>query len=851
MNNYDNQKYGKRIENYQNYQKNPNKINFYHDNTYKKRDNSAILRRAINKRYKEDINKNNTKSNDLYNEEDDEYDSNNPYKNNDKYNNNEEDENFRNNNQYNFNNINNVYNSNYNSYNNFIYTDNSNYNSNINSNYSSSPNYNSNNNYSYYDEYSNSNSNSNNINNNIHYDKSLLNRINHKKNKNININMNMNLNNYYSTHISKDNIYDEFIIDYKSGINPNQNQTRNSLSRFNTQSHYVPNQNPSSMNNTNYERAMALNNNNYNRGIYKTSNYRSNNNIHNTINQGHIKNSPYGDKAIDYNIPYQKRKINNYTYNPKKIAMMNKSNNNFNNKYNKYTEKYYYRNQSSNASDDAFMESRQNNSNFKTVELSNNFDRSYGGLNDDYNNYDNDIGLGYKDIDSDPFQKTYNMRNNYMQEAQRRYLIRQNFINRINEFTNHFSKYCVLYYYKVVVKLFKYLKENKNKNKNKNKYNIKNPKKNIMNKNKKNLTIKNKPISENKSFSTNRTNYHKYLNKPAETEPKNNKIPYNKNKTNIIIERIKSSNESRSPESKEQTEMYRNLNELSKKFEVISNRRNRLSSNNSFRRNMNDLSFNSENKSIYRNSVEKNKEKWEKTISKERKRRKKILEKSKKKQEEKNKDKQLKSKLQDNKINKEQEEKKKLADLKLKNEELKVKIQQLKENNKSNSNSNSNNNSNNDKNVKNEEKSVNEFGGNNYNRNTISYLNREKIREKYKKKNLKNKTKDKNEMITIKNIISKDKALYIDIKYLNYIPMKDKNTKATNINKSYQICDNSNINLDAVKVHNANNKIVLDESKEKDNSLYKLSSIKEENKVEMDLSDDASQNSNENKNSKI
>ena len=39
-------------------------------------------------------------------------------------------------------------------------------------------------------------------------------------------------------------------------------------------------------------------------------------------------------------------------------------------------------------------------------------------------------------------------------------------------------------------------------------------------------------------------------------------------------------------------------------------------------------------------------------------------------------------------------------------------------------------------------------------------------------------------MITIKNIISKDKALYIDIKYLNYIPIKDKNAKATNINKS-------------------------------------------------------------------
>ena len=572
MSNYDNPKYSRRTENYQNYQKNPNKINLFHDNTYKKRDNSAILRRAINKRYKEDINKNNIKSNelnDLYNEEDDEYDSNSPYKNNDKYINNEENENFRNNNQYNFNNINNAYNPNYNSYNNFVYTDNSNYNSNINSNYSSSPNYNSSNNYSYYDEYSNNN----------HYDKSLLNRINHKKNKNININMNMNLNNYYSTHISKDNIYDEFIIDYKSGINPSQNQTRNSLSRFNTQSHYISNQNPRNMNNTNYERAMGLNNN-YNREIYQTSNYRSNNNIQNTINQSHIKYSPYGEKTMDYNIPYQKRKINNYTYNPKKHSMTNKSNNNFNNKY---TEKYYYRNQSNNVSDDAFMENRQNNSNFKTVDLSNNnYERNYGDLNDDYNSYDNNVGSGYKVSDSDPFQKTYNMRNNYMQEAQRRYLIRQNFINRINEFTNHFSKYCVLYYYKVVVKLFKYLKEHKNKSKNKNKYDIKNPRKNIMNKSKKNLTTKNKSIFENKSFSTNRTNYHKYMNKPAETEPKNNIISYNNNKTNIIIERIKSSNESRSPENKEGTEMYRNLNELSKKYEVISNRRNRLSSNNKF-----------------------------------------------------------------------------------------------------------------------------------------------------------------------------------------------------------------------------------------------------------------------------
>ena len=49
MNNFYNQKYGRRTENYQDYQKNLNKTNLYHDNTYKKRDNSEILRRTIKK----------------------------------------------------------------------------------------------------------------------------------------------------------------------------------------------------------------------------------------------------------------------------------------------------------------------------------------------------------------------------------------------------------------------------------------------------------------------------------------------------------------------------------------------------------------------------------------------------------------------------------------------------------------------------------------------------------------------------------------------------------------------------------------------------------------------------------
>ena len=79
-----------------------------------------------------------------------------------------------------------------------------------------------------------------------------------------------------------------------------------------------------------------------------------------------------------------------------------------------------------------------------------------------------------------------------------------------------------------------------------------------------------------------------------------------------MIERIRSNNESKSPDKTNNFEMFRDIKELSKKYEIINNRKSRQSYSN-FKKGE-DLSFNSY-------SVEKNKEKekWEKNLEKERK----------------------------------------------------------------------------------------------------------------------------------------------------------------------------------------------------------------------------------------
>ena len=191
---------------------------------------------------------------------------------------------------------------------------------------------------------------------------------------------------------------------------------------------------------------------------------------------------------------------------------------------------------------------------------------------------------------------------------------------RISDFLQHVIQYCFLYYFKIIQKVFTFLKNQKNKPEIK-KYNK------IIPKTKdayKNINIKNKTVKT--------TNYlKKYqtysdirdksnLNKAAE---KNERFPYhknnNENNTNNIIERIKSKNESVSPNKNNNVEMYRNFDELNKKYEIINNRKKRMSYNNT-KRSLNDLSFNSENRAIYRNSVDKNKEIFENNINKKRER---------------------------------------------------------------------------------------------------------------------------------------------------------------------------------------------------------------------------------------
>ena len=130
-------------------------------------------------------------------------------------------------------------------------------------------------------------------------------------------------------------------------------------------------------------------------------------------------------------------------------------------------------------------------------------------------------------------------------------------------------------------------------------------------------------------------------------------------------------------------------------------------------------------------------------------------------------------------------------------------------------------------------------------------MERKIIREKYKKRNI-NKNNNKYEMIDVKRIITKDKNIHINIKYLNYIPMKNKAISKNNKNdyKLYKPSNYFDINLLAIKTNKGlKKKRIIDNKENKENNLFhKLSSIKEENKTDLiDLSDSNSKNSEENK----
>ena len=221
------------------------------ENFFPKKDNSVLFRRALSKKYKEDTNKYFITQDEINDEKEI-----------------NEDEESMKYNDYREQNI--VYNKNTNSLN-----MKSKYNKNFYQTYTQKNNFNTRG--SFYKR--------NNYENQPNNNDKLLERIN-KKNK---YNINMNTNKYYTTNMNEDNVYQEFIINYDSGIYPDNNKYSNTLDR----------NKPNTVFNKNkiYNR-VALNN-----GIYKIDKKSFNNN----------KNL-FGKNEIEYfnsttYQPYQRRKI--------------------------------------------------------------------------------------------------------------------------------------------------------------------------------------------------------------------------------------------------------------------------------------------------------------------------------------------------------------------------------------------------------------------------------------------------------------------------------------------------------------------------------------------------------------
>ena len=479
-------------------------LDFYRrsENFFPKRDNSSFLRRALSKTFKEDIPKNISEVNKekvMFEEKE----------NNIKYNND--------------NNPNIINKTNYNK--NFFQTYNT-----------------QEHNFKTHGTFYNKNKNDKNINN------ALINRMNKNKKK-------YNINKYFTSNISEDNVYEEFIINYNPGINPENNyKISNTLDR----KKFDMNINIDNNRNKIYNKVSFSN------GIY-------NKNLDNNINE---------EKGIDYfnntyhpNHPYQKRKILNFKEKepiengmPDKIKkeLYFKSNrNNLNNNNNIFRQKY----------------KKAYNYNFNTYNQDiNNYDINYNREKNNYNNntYENNFSIGI-------FQNDYMDKNKYINGK-----YNKNIEKKINDFLEHFSEYCVQYYNNIIKKLFSFLK-----NYSKKQIKITEPRKTYYKSNYRNYTTK--------VISTVNT----------ENKIEYNRIPYHKN-TDLLIDRIRYNNESKSPDKKNNFEMFRDIKEISKKYELINKRKNRVSYDRNLKK-VNDISFN--NDSIKRN---KEKEKWEKTLEKER-----------------------------------------------------------------------------------------------------------------------------------------------------------------------------------------------------------------------------------------
>ena len=668
------------------------------ENFFPKKDNSAILLQALSKEYEEDTSKNFGDNEEIseekvINEQNYENISNNNYTNKNKIKNNHDD----------------------------YINSKSNYNKNYLNTYMTQKN-NFNTRGTFY--------NKNKIKNEPNLNEALLERMNIKNKYN-------NMNKYYTSNIRDDNVYQEFIINYKSGTNPDdENKQSNTIDRK------KPNSNIMQPKSKIYNR-VSLNN-----GIYKVDKKSfNNNNLFN--NENKVDKIKYFNSTYQPNPPYQRRKIIDFQEKePIENGMPDK-----------IKKELYFKNYKNNSTNYNFFDKKINkrnayNYNFNTYNKnSNNYDRNYDNNNINENNYKYNFNISQKDF----MNKKKNLLSNKI-----------NIEKKVNDFLEHFSEYCIQYYHRIIKQLFSYLKKAR-ENAITRKYMI--------------ISHKNRPIDKNNTFNinikNNRSNYRNYFTKVISTTNTQNKSDitdgrnnYHKS-TDLLIDRIRYNNETKSPDKKNNYEMFRDINELTKKYEMINNRKNRQSYNGNFKKG-NNLSFNA-------SSVEKSKEKekWEKNLEKERELKK------------------IKAKKKDNNnINKQKPKEKKNLIL-------------IQNNNESPDKSNNNN-------------SI---------RNKYKY---KKLNLNNKTKN--NNSKNKIEMRIVKKIQTKDKKIQINIRYLNYykpIKLKEKKNNDSKYYKSLKKSNTFDITLFAIKNRNKNTK---KENNTKDKKLASIKEEKE-NKVEVSLSD--------------
>ena len=522
---------------------------------------------------------------------------------------------------------------------------------------------------------------------------------------------NINMKSYNSENVNNEDIYEEYIIDYKEGLNHGNFRKRKNISTYNDktmENHNDKNKKLNVNHNRTYYNGLINNLENKN-NLNEVTKYKKQINKNNTCNYFYnVDNTKINQIKKFLNVPYKKRIVNDYTFNDFKE---NNKNINNNIKYSKNKNKYLTCN---------------NNTSETFIKINNIIKNKYQTINIDDKKYKKIIENRENNKPNENNKIKYNLKPDNAN-------IENEDLIKVKKFMHHFSKYSILYYYKIIKQLFSSLR--KIKISKSNKYSTINTSKSKI------------PVPPFHKIPTPSNNNNSSRKRFGNHSNRKNQTPQIGN--NILIDRIRTKNESKSPNDKNGQEMIRNVQELSKKCEIISNRKYRRN-NTSLKKVIKDISFNNENKTIKEfrfSSVEKNREKMETIINKERERKKKISQKKNKEN-----------------MNKE------ISNLIHKNKILQNKIKNLEKNGK---------------------KTI-EI---NWNLDNIIIKSKEKKKENniyLLENNEKNRTI--NEMINVKKITTKDKSINININYLNYIPLiKNKNENNKN-DKFYEIRNICNIN---------------------------------------------------------